>query len=58
MRLNSFIVEGYKNLTAPVTFGPLGELNAVHGANNVGKSNLIQAIDLFFGLLAVGNQVS
>lgn len=58
MRLNSFTVEGYKNLTAPVTFGPLGDLNAIHGANNLGKSNLIHAIDLFFGLLAVGNQVS
>src|SRR5437868_15028481 len=58
MRLKSFTVEGYKNLTAPVTLGPLGDLNALHGANNIGKSNLIQAIDLFFGLLALGNQVS
>src|SRR5437764_334619 len=58
MRLNSFTVEGYKNLTAPVTLGPLRDLNAIHGANNIGKSNLIQAIDLFFGLLAVGNQVT
>ena len=58
MRLNSFTVEGYKNLTVPVTFGPLGDLNAVHGPNNIGKTNLIRAIDLFFGLLAVGNQVS
>jgi hypothetical protein len=58
MRLNSFTVEGYKNLTAPVTFGPLGDLNSLHGPNNAGKSNLIQAIDLFFGLLALGNQVS
>src|SRR5262249_37486350 len=58
MRLNSFTVEGFKNFTAPVTFGPLGDLNAVHGPNNIGKSNLIQAIDLFFGLLATGSQVS
>src|SRR5947209_4649293 len=58
MRLNSFTVEGYKNLTAPVTLGPMGDVNAVHGPNNIGKSNLIAAIDLFFGLLALGNQVS
>lgn len=58
MRLNSFTVEGYKNLTAPVTFGPLGDLNALHGPNNVGKTNLLGAIELFFGLMAIGNQVS
>jgi putative AbiEii toxin of type IV toxin-antitoxin system len=58
MRLNSFTVEGYKNLMAPVTFGPLGGLHALHGPNNIGKSNLLSAIDLFFGLLAIGNQVS
>jgi hypothetical protein len=58
MRLNSFTVEGFKNLTTPVSLGPLGDLNAIHGANNIGKTNLIQAIDLFFGLMAVGNQVS
>ena len=28
------------------------------GPNNVGKSNLIAAIDLFFGLLAIGGRVS
>src|SRR5437899_8895112 len=58
MRLISFTVEGYKNLTAAVTLGPLGGVNALHGANNVGKSNLIAAIDLFFGLLAIGGRVS
>jgi predicted ATPase len=58
MRLNSFTVEGYKNLTAPVTFGPLDDLNLLHGPNNSGKSNLLGAIDLFFGLLKVGNHVS
>src|SRR5438876_859776 len=58
MRLNSFTVDGYKNLTEPVTFGPLSEINVLHGPNNVGKSNLIAAIELFFGLLGVGTQVS
>src|SRR5207244_8825739 len=58
MRLNSFTVEGYKNLTAPITFGPLDDLNALHGPNSVGKSNLLGAIDLFFRLLSVGNHVT
>jgi hypothetical protein len=58
MRLNSFTIEGYKNLTAPITFGPLDDLNALHGPNSVGKSNLLGAIDLFFRLLGVGNHVT
>jgi hypothetical protein len=58
MRLNSFTVEGYKSLTAPVTFGPLDSLNVLYGPNNIGKTNLLGAIELFFGLLASGNQVS
>jgi hypothetical protein len=58
MRVNSFTVEGYKNLTQPVTIGPLGAIHALHGANNIGKSNLISAFDLFFALLGMGNHVS
>jgi predicted ATPase len=58
MRVNSFAVEGYKNLTAEVSFGPLDQISVLHGPNNAGKSNLLAALDLFFGLLATGNQVS
>src|SRR5437868_813271 len=58
MQVNSFTVEGYKNLTGSVTLGPLGSLNALYGPNNIGKTNLLTALDLFFGLLAAGTQVS
>jgi len=49
--LQQFEVKGYKNLTQTLTFGPLGRINVIHGENNVGKSNLLQAMDLFFRLL-------
>jgi hypothetical protein len=58
MRVNSFTVEGYKNLNTSVTFGPLGPVSALHGPNNIGKSNLLAALDLFFGLLAVNTTVN
>ena len=49
--LQEFQVKGYKNLTRTITFGPLGYINVIHGENNVGKSNLLQAMDLYFRLL-------
>jgi hypothetical protein len=58
MRVNSFTVAGYKNLIEPVTLGPLGAIHALHGPNNIGKTNLLSSLDLFFALLGVGNQVS
>jgi ABC-type iron transport system FetAB ATPase subunit len=54
--LQEFKVKGYKNLTHPIVFGPLGRINVIHGENNVGKSNLLQAIDLYFRLLERGSQ--
>jgi bifunctional DNA-binding transcriptional regulator/antitoxin component of YhaV-PrlF toxin-antitoxin module len=51
MLLQQFEVKGYKNLTQPIQFGPLGAINVIHGKNNVGKSNLLQAMDLYFRLL-------
>ncbi len=51
VKLQQFEVKGYKNLTRTVTFGPLGRINVIHGENNVGKSNLLQAMDLYFRLL-------
>ena len=49
--LQQFEVKGYKNLTGALTFGPLGRINVIHGENNVGKSNLLQAMDLYFRFL-------
>ncbi|WP_437562958.1 AAA family ATPase [Sorangium sp. So ce542] len=48
MRLQWFQVQGYKNLRAPVRLADLGRLNLLHGDNNVGKSNLLESIGLFF----------
>lgn len=48
MHLQRFQVQGYKNLRAPVCLGDLGRLNVLHGDNNVGKSNLLESIGLFF----------
>jgi AAA domain, putative AbiEii toxin, Type IV TA system len=54
MRLSSFEVQGFKNLVEPVRLEGLEPINVLHGANNVGKSNLLQAMGLFFFL--VGHQ--
>lgn len=51
MRLQRFEVSGYKNFRQAVVLDQLGAINVIHGENNVGKSNLLQAIDVFFALL-------
>lgn len=48
MRLLQFQVQGYKNFRAPVRLDDLGRFNVIHGDNNVGKSNLLESIGLFF----------
>jgi hypothetical protein len=53
MRLSSFEVQGFKNLVAPVKLEGLGPISVLHGANSVGKSNLLRAIGVFFRLLKV-----
>jgi len=55
--LQQFEVKGYKNLAHQITFGPLGRINVIHGENNVGKSNLLEALDLFFRLLGYGMEL-
>ena len=54
MRLRRFSVSGYKNLRQPVVLDALGPINLIHGANNVGKSNLLQAMAMFFRCLLPG----
>jgi predicted ATPase len=53
MHLTWFQVQGYKNLLSVLRLDPLGRINVLHGDNNVGKSNLLEAIGLFFLLLHV-----
>lgn len=52
MKLLRFQVDGYKNFTRPVALEALGSINILHGDNNVGKSNLLEAMHLFFRLLS------
>ena len=58
MKINSFTVQGFRNLVQPVTFGPLQTYSVLHGPNGAGKSNLLQAMDVFFRLLGTGNGIS
>lgn len=51
MLIRRFEVQGFRNLTEPVVLEGLGPLNMIHGENNVGKSNLLRAMGLFFRLL-------
>lgn len=53
MKLTSFRVKGFKNFTNEVKLENLGDINVLHGPNNVGKSNLLQAMQLFFDLLGI-----
>jgi hypothetical protein len=58
MKLKSFDVQGFKNLTGSAIFGPLQPINVLHGANNSGKTNVLQAMDVYFRLLRAGNHIS
>ena len=44
MRIRDFTLEGFKNLTVGVSAGELGPVEVIHGDNNVGKSNLLEAL--------------
>lgn len=52
MFIHRFEVQGFKNFVEPVVLDELGEINVIHGDNNVGKSNLLEAMHLFFQLLS------
>lgn len=54
MRLTSFSVKGFKNFREEVTLEGLSAINILHGENNVGKSNLMEALLLALELWDVG----
>lgn len=58
MRIEQFRFTGFANFTQPVTWGPLEEVNLLYGPNNVGKSNLLRAVELYFHLLGAGDVVT
>lgn len=53
MRLSTFHVRGYKNFQTKVTLDGLSTVNVIHGPNNIGKSNLLEAMTLYFRLLGL-----
>ncbi len=59
MKIKSFRVAGYKNLVKPVALDRLDErsLIVIHGLNNVGKSNLLEALQLPFLLLGLAESL-
>lgn len=58
MRIKSLKVQGYKNLVSPVSITDLDRhaVVVIHGLNNVGKSNLLEALWLPFLLLGAGDE--
>ena len=46
MRIEHFRVQGFKNLTEPLVMDNLRAYNVIHGVNNIGKSNLLEAMSL------------
>ncbi len=55
MFVKNFTVSGFKSLQA-IQLTDLTDINVFHGDNNVGKSNILQALDVFFQLLPLAAQ--
>jgi hypothetical protein len=51
VRIDSIRVKGFRNFRSPVSLDELAAVNVIHGENNVGKSNLVDAVELAFLLL-------
>ena len=51
MQIKRFSVKGYKNFVSEIVLDELGVICVIHGENNIGKSNLLEAMQLFFQLL-------
>lgn len=56
MLIESFRVQNFKSL-ADVQLLDLSAINVFHGLNDVGKSNLLQAMDLFFQLFPLAMEL-
>ncbi len=51
MRIESIKIKGFRNLRAALSLDELADINVVHGENNSGKSNIVDAIELAFSML-------
>src|SRR5579883_280896 len=58
MRITSVQVHGFANFREPLQWSPLRDVNVLYGPNNVGKTNLLRALALYFRLLGVGEAVT
>lgn len=58
MRILSFKVTGYANFVQPLALAPLDEINVLYGPNNCGKTNLVNAMELYFRLLGASEGVT
>jgi len=50
MQLKRFSVKGFKNFRQEIVLYNMGVICVIHGENNVGKSNVLEAMLLFFKL--------
>lgn len=54
MRIERFQIQGFKSI-ADLTVEGLSDINVFFGLNNVGKSNIFQALELWYWLLTQGS---
>ena len=50
MKIERFRIQGFKSIT-DITVDGLSDINVFFGLNDVGKSNIFQALDMLYGLL-------
>lgn len=48
MQLKRFSVKGFKNFRQEVVLENMGDICVIHGENNIGKSNVLEAMLMFF----------
>jgi len=58
MQLKRFSVKGFKNFRQEIVLEDMGAICVIHGENNVGKSNVLEAMQLFFQLLMVQERIA
>ncbi|RKZ52586.1 MAG: hypothetical protein DRQ99_32350 [Candidatus Parabeggiatoa sp. nov. 3] len=51
MHIKRFTIKGFKNFQQHISLDNIGDICVIHGENNVGKSNVLEAMQLFFQLL-------
>ncbi|MDM8566235.1 AAA family ATPase [Candidatus Halobeggiatoa sp. HSG11] len=58
MKLKRFSIKGFKNFRQEVVLENMGDVCVIHGENNVGKSNVLEAMQLFFSMYNMPNSYS